>query len=471
MCVPLKKWQAAEIAYRQAIIFNKKSIEARKGLCQIALHSQDWPAVDRLIDEIFEISPGDKETEILYKTYSKPYQITIQGDSLRILRKWNDAEKSYKKALKRDANFKPALMGLGKIAYTRHNWKQVKRWFLQVLELQPGQEEAIYYLTTPPDAAVLHTVKRADSLFAAGNLKQAKREYKRALKKYAGVISAFRGLGRIAVREKYWVKVFLRFDQVLEIFPDDLEARYNEAVAYLEMAKFSPPLNSDKLLDIAEEKWNQLMQIDSTYSDVLYQRALVEKLRDNLTGAISWTKRQLRLKPDLAKANIGLLKIYREFLYRYQNVDISLWPRLSNDGWTYYIIGEYHRRRFRLQQAERIFADLLVAHRLPSDVPIYLALTKLYIQKNDRNKAYEAYQHVQSGISSDLDAEFLFEATKYIFTDKELKDFHALHGGENKQAFFYTFWGKRNPLPVAQVDVRVIEHFLRLTIISRCLQR
>jgi hypothetical protein len=62
------------------------------------------------------------------------------------------------------------------------------------------------------------------------------------------------------------------------------------------------------------------------------------------------------------------------------------------------------------------------------------------------------------------DAEFMFEAAKYIFKDPELQTFRKLTTLQEKQHFLRNFWLARNPIAAASVNLRALEHFRRLLV-------
>ncbi len=77
--------------------------------------------------------------------------------ALRAARAFKESEDKYQNALKLNKKFLNALIGLGKIAYARQDWKKLKHWFKKVLEIDPKNEEANYHLTTSPNERIIPT--------------------------------------------------------------------------------------------------------------------------------------------------------------------------------------------------------------------------------------------------------------------------------------------------------------------------
>ncbi|MFH1943497.1 MAG: hypothetical protein ABIL68_15450, partial [bacterium] len=112
--------------------------------------------------------------------------------------------------------------------------------------------------------------------------------------------------------------------------------------------------------------------------------------------------------------------------------------------------------------ADSVFQTLLTD---PEDLPltrILLSLVRYYVQTDQPEKAEEAYWQAVYGISSVLEADLLIEDFMPIVNEREYVlltqtlPIHAIPGA------IHLFWLERNPLPSAQTNERLIEHYRRI---------
>jgi GWxTD domain-containing protein len=301
-----------------------------------------------------------------------------------------------------------------------------------------------------------------DSLRTLGELKDAKKAYKKALKVDKKSIRAFRGLGQVALKKEDWGDVKKWFKKVLKVLKDDLEAKYYLGIAYRESGKFKSLILKGKDFSSSRKYFDSVIQTDSTFQDILYQRAFLEQLKENWLEAIKWGHRQVNLKPELTNAQIGLFKFYRLFLSDKSDQEVLEWLSSQNGDWPAYFLAEQHRRKGRFAVADSIFQSLLKQDLTISKVPILLSLVRMSIQRDKQEEANKYFQWVLNSIKTNVDAEFLFEDSKYIFKDNELAIFRSLSNGLQKRNFFRSFWVSRDPIPASPENERVLEHYKRL---------
>ncbi len=392
-----------------------------------------------------------------------PSRTALQkADSLRSAREFEDAENLYRDVLKADKHSLPALLGLGKIAYAEQDWHDIKKWFRKVMKIDPKNAEANYYLTHSPNPQVEPIIRFAKQLESMGQLDEAKRTYKKALKQYAGALGAFRGLAQLAFLRKDWGEAKDWYKKILEIQPNELSALYGLGVAYREGAKTDKHLIRKLHLGTAAKYLDQAVQLDSSYRDVLYQRALVARWQGRWYDALRLTELQLARKPRLVEAQVGLFKFYRLLLRHKGEKEVIERLRQRGDDWARYFIGEEHRMHKRVAQADSIFTALVQATPpSPARIPAYLSLVRLYVD-SDPEKADRYYQTALDSIKTAADAQFVFEDLKYILRDPELAFFNQLNDIQAKRDFFHRFWISRSATPAARLHTRILEHYRRL---------
>ncbi|RMF63195.1 MAG: GWxTD domain-containing protein [Calditrichaeota bacterium] len=305
-------------------------------------------------------------------------------------------------------------------------------------------------------------LQEADSLLAHDQVKKAEKVYKKILKRESGSVEALRGLSQIALHKGDWGKVKKWNKKILESLPGDLEAQYWLGVAYRNTGMKRTVLFRQRDFGKSQKYFDSVIASDSSFRDVFYQRALLERRREHWTKAIEWGIRQITLKPADVHSRVGLYELYDLFLRHKGDKDVSRYLAGKSDPRSLYFLGENHRLRKRFATADSVFQALLRKDGLASKMRLYLSLVRLKLQQDDEKGAETYLAATVDSIQSDLDAAFLFEDTKYIFTDEELQRFEALSGPDAKRAFFRAFWAKRDPTPAAPVNVRAMEHFRRM---------
>ncbi|MFQ5770436.1 MAG: tetratricopeptide repeat protein, partial [bacterium] len=454
------KYKEAEIAYQQALVFNKRSTNVFKGLGEIAYARENWTEFHKCFQKVLKIDPNDAEAKEYLTHKSKVWLIVVKADSLRTLGDLKQAEKAYKKALNLDDEYIEALKGLGRIAYEKGDWKNLQKWIKKALKFDPEDAEAMDLLNNNPQ--IRSILLRADSLSRVGNLKAADKAYKQLLKINRESIVALKWFGQRAFVKKDWGGVKNWYNKVLKAQPLDLEANYWLGVAYRETGKFKSLILKSKDFNKAKKYFDVIIRRDSTYSDVFYQRALLEKLNEHWIAAIKLAQRQIRLKPNLIHATVGLFKLYRLFLVHESDAEVENWLKNNKGEWSTYILTEHYRRTKNFIKAESTFQELLQKNLTMSKEPIYLSMIRMYLQQDNQNEANKYFQMALDSMTTNLDVEFMFEDSKYIFTDKEFGFLRNLSTVDQEKTFFQRFWTYRNPIPSYSINVRAMEHFKRL---------
>lgn len=308
----------------------------------------------------------------------------------------------------------------------------------------------------------------AQQQYADGHVEEAKEAFEKALKKDKDLIPAYIGLGRLAIDVEKWDDASDNFGKVLDRDPDNLDANYYRGIAYREIGKTRPKFANNiplmnKLLEYqkSEKNFEHVLSQDSLFSDVLYQYALLQRYRDKYHQAIWLAQRQLELKPDLLAAQIGMLRIYRHYIVSQSEDNAIEW--LQRQPWQQaaFFVGEKLRRSHQFVAADSVYLAMLNEPLKMPIQPILLALAKSAFSQDKPRVGENYYWNAVEHIQNDIDAEFVFEEAKYIFSDEDLSNFRSLTNIDDKKAFFRIFWASRDPLPASQTNVRLAEHYRR----------
>lgn len=453
-------FKQAEVTYRQALVLNPNSSKARKGLGKIAFAHQDWSKVNKWFNEALQLNPDDREAKDYLTSKSEVYLLVVKGDSLLNHKRYEEAKDEFKAALELDKNYLAAIRGLGLVAYARGDWKEFKKKMNQVLEINPTDAEAHELLNDNPKMRAI--LAEADSLSNIENFEKAQKAYNEVLEINKHSIVALKWFGERAYAQQDWGGVKNWYKKVLKLKPADLEANYYLGIAHRETGKNKALFLRKNDFNHSEQYFDMVIQTDSSYQDVLYQRALLERFRENWLAAVIWGQRQVNLKPELAHTNTGLFKLYRLLLIHESDQRIKNWMNDHPSDWSRYALGEYYRRHDDSAKANMQFQKLLARDLNMSVIPIYLSLVRLNLQLGKENEADRYFKMALNSIATDVDAEFMFEDAKFIFTDEELEQFDILESPAEKQRFFEKFWASRNPIPAAATNVRAMEHYRRL---------
>lgn len=150
------------------------------------------------------------------------HRISVKkADSLRTLNEWDQAELTYRQALVFKKESTEAFKGLGKVAFAREDWPEFRQHFTKVLEISPGDAEAIDYLQNK--SKVQQQVTAGDDFRKSKNYEEAKKNYEEALKLDGQYAEAYKGLGKIAYETSDWDNFNKSFKTALKYAPEDLE--------------------------------------------------------------------------------------------------------------------------------------------------------------------------------------------------------------------------------------------------------
>ncbi|RMD64960.1 GWxTD domain-containing protein, partial [Candidatus Parcubacteria bacterium] len=450
----------AELEYRKALLFDDAPVEALIGLGRIAYAHKRWEDLHQWLRRALKIDPDNQEARELLFSKSEIYPLVVQADSLRENGQLDGAKKLYQRALHRDEHYTLALKGLAKIAYQKKAWTAFQKWLNQALVEDPEDSEARALLNDNPELRSL--LAHAGSLMAAKDVKDAEKACKKALKLNARSGQALKMLGLMASEKGDWETAKAWWEQWVQSEPDNPDANYHFGIACREVGKNRVLIERKRLFKLSQRHFDAVIANEPAYSDVLYQRALLERWRRNWENAIRWGHKQIAVKPALSHAVIGLHRIYRSFLHNANKDRVLSFLKTHPSEVADYFVAEQLRLQEKYSQAEPIFKRLLPRSSELSKTPLLLSLLKLYVATGNQQGATACFDQAFGDLSTRTDAAFLFEATKYIFDDRELAIYQKMDRLRDVKSFFRQFWKHRDPAPASPNNYRAMEHFRRM---------
>ena len=272
---------------------------------------------------------------------------------------------------------------------------------------------------------------------------------------------------REAMHRQQWRKAIRLLTEVIRDEPEHLEARYLRGICYGERGKH--PMFVDRpgsALDQGGKDFQFILARDSLYRDVLYQYALLRRYAPDpdYPEAIRLGHAQIRLKPHLAHAQIGLYKIYWRFIVETDPDKARRWLREQKTAHAAFFIGEIYRRGGLNYAADAAYADLLTRPAALSTSAILLARARTHFAWQKPESARAFVEQAIAAIESETDALFLFDDLQYIVSPAELAAFNRIEDAAAYRGFFQTFWARRDPMPAAPYNARLTEHYRRLRV-------
>jgi GWxTD domain-containing protein len=269
-------------------------------------------------------------------------------------------------------------------------------------------------------------------------------------------------LGKIAVYREDWEGVKENYEHLLEIDPYSLEAAYYLGMAYRETGKFKALLLRKWDWDKSEKHYEQVLKSDSSFSDVLYQYAVLKRYREKYDEAIELDHRQIALRPDLVIPQVKIFRFYRYFISHTPLEASVSWLAYRDQPHARFAIAEAWRRKSLLKKADSLYQRILKDPGKMPVQPVLLAMTRIYAARDLPQKVDSCFWTAVNGMKNKIESDLIMEDLKYLLTDQEYKKYQLTTTMEERISFFKQFWTKRNPLPAANLNVRLTEHYKRL---------
>ncbi len=313
------------------------------------------------------------------------------------------------------------------------------------------------------DVEVDSLVAKGKRLFAQYRLEEAYKTFERAHRLDRRAREVLLGLGKIEVARGKWGKADNRFADVLKLDKNDLEANYYRGICYRENGKYKVLLLRKWDFDNAEERFNAVLARDSLFLDTMYQLAVLERYRGHYEKAIAAGHTALRLRPELSSSLTGLFRLYRFYIDNTGHDEAVKWLQARSSPYALYALGETYRLQRDFVNADSIFRALMRDEVVMNKQRVRLSRARIYYDQGAPVAGQGLFANAVDAISSNADADLIFEDVKYILSDEELLQYHQLREPGQFQDFFRKLWNRRDPTPAASANVRLTEHYRRLS--------
>jgi len=281
---------------------------------------------------------------------------------------------------------------------------------------------------------------------------------------------SYLGLGYVYSLQKNWPNALEVYEELEKKIPADKEVIYQLAICNRQDGRVSNPISKIFRWKKAKEYFEKLISIDPLYREVYNEYALLCFYQEKFDKAINLAKKQIELKPEVSKPKIDIFKYYRYFInYASSDSDFLLsddeawrfkWLRSNNSDYDRFFIAEKHRLDGNLKLADSLLKRLGARKLSISKVPVYLSHVRLNFESGNNLEGERLYNKALRECNHFYEVKFIFDDLKYILADEDLNvHFPTIRDVKN---YYYQFWKKKNPMPAAQYNVRIAEHYRRL---------
>ncbi|MBN2202299.1 hypothetical protein JW777_10125 [bacterium] len=313
-----------------------------------------------------------------------------------------------------------------------------------------------------------------DSLLAAGRRfledrkpDDAQTAFEAVLKIRKSDRDAMAGMAEADQMRFRWGNAAEWWDRMVDRYPGDLDGHYGLAVCKRQLGRRVVLLQRYLEWRSAEKHFKTIMRADSGFRDVLYQIALLEMDRGHYADAILLAHRQLVVHPKSISGRTGIFRVYdialNHWLSSRQLADSAeTWLKCRPTPHDRYFLGELYRRTGRLPRADSVFVSLLARPDSLPVQPVLLSRVRLFVERDELQRANDTYWEAVRSVSSDLEAEFLKQEMMLIVNEKEYEILKAPVPYTILPELLRAFWFRRNPAPSSPYNLRLTEHFRRM---------
>ncbi len=303
----------------------------------------------------------------------------------------------------------------------------------------------------------------ARGLVEQGKYDQAAKWLRKAADKPPDQVDKLLLLARCYVGQNEWGDLKSCMKKLELLKPEDLHIPYYLGMAFRESGKFKAFILRDLDWNKSDTYFTHTIETDSSFKDVLYQYALLQKYREKYFDAVVWAEKQRRFHPDDYTAMVGLHRFY-DYLLFHESETVAQWLAQRTDlAYGRLYLGDHYRRKGDLPQAEKILTGIIEhPDSTLSVIPAILSLARLHYGNQKGGIGEEYFQYALNKIVTPLDAALVLEDLKYILSDSEWINYKVLSSPAQQKLFFRNVLLSRNPLPALNANPRLTEHYRRL---------
>ncbi len=318
-------------------------------------------------------------------------------------------------------------------------------------------------ISRPQIAQVESAMQQAQQFYQSKQLDRASSLLRKTLDQHPESTDVMQLLAQIEMERQQWGKAKSLYKKLKELQPRDILPRYGLAICYRETGRLKALFL--RMIDWRKSRqyFEQVIARDRSFRDVLLQYAILQRYRGQYFSAVDLNEKELVYNPAAPRATVELFRHFDLLLVHEPAATVELWLKQRNNAGAQYMLAELARRQGKWQQADSLLQSLLQKNNLEiSKIPILLSLVRLSVQKENDLAATRYFQAALDSMENMTDMDLLFEDLHYIFSDADLDYFNRMKTLNGKKRFIEIYWIQRNPLPAADVNIRLAEHFRRL---------
>ncbi len=336
------------------------------------------------------------------------------------------------------------------------------------------QAEKYFYERKFDSAKIIYSLalsensKNIDALIGLGKIEFTQQEYEEYIKERS-FLSGSMDMDPRKGNGKWYGLDITKFGNSLEILkkakeidPLNIGLNYFLAILYRDMVKLELANNHKLYLLESKKSFETVLSKDSVYENVLMQYAILLMNEDDNFEAMNLIKKQIALKSDYPDSYFVILKIARQLFESASKEKILEYFSKDKDDLNKYLFMEFKRYSGDYEDAKQGLENMLLQSNetVPKGL-ILSSLMKIYVKENNKEKVFNSYNRILSGLKSRVDAEILFHDLRYIADKEEFLRFENSNPADLKRIFFSTFWNKRSAQSVNFID-KIFEHYSRL---------
>lgn len=296
-------------------------------------------------------------------------------------------------------------------------------------------------------------------LWRKGEYKQAINQLEEMSKRWPDSSVIYSLLGQFQIQMDDYGEAKKWFKKAEERDGNNPETHYYLGICSRELSLHKPPLFRQVEMKRSKEHFERVTQTFPDYKDVWYQFAVLDKYKRHYKDAVIKAETQARIKPSVPHIITGAHWLYDIFL-NHKNPEEWL---LEQEGYRAdYFLAELYRREEKFRQADSILQNLIDCPIEYLKVPVFLSYARMYSQQNRGKDVQNSFYRAIDSLETVVEAALVFQDIKFVLTDTELDYYLSLNSMAELRRFFRLFWQRRNPVPAAPLNFRLIEHYRRL---------
>lgn len=251
-------------------------------------------------------------------------------------------------------------------------------------------------------------------------------------------------------------------EKLLEQNPQDALLHYLIGICSRETGLSAPSVARIRTWPSADKHFKRAIELDSALKDVYYQRAVLQRYRDDYWGAVASAATQIAKNRDAWSAQIGIGKLYDVLLNHESFSELSSRLSAGTQSYDRYFLGELYRRQENYEMADSIFTAILKNPGSLPVQPVLLSRVRLLVQTDKPREAAATYWQAVASITDAVSAQFLLEDFYPIISQAEYGVLALELDPQTVQLALQQFWQNRDPAPAAAYNRRLLEHYQRL---------